>query len=64
MFTQQGYFNRFYEIIQTVIIHAKAYEQLEDEYFNLYGTNKYTSYESFKVGKHKYLRKNKIGYQR
>jgi len=57
LLTPSGYFDRFYEIKGSDITDKKVWEMLEEEYTYLYNTSKYSSYESFRVGKYRYLKK-------
>lgn len=50
-----GYFIRFYEYVGECRTHREAWQRLEDERSEYGLEEKYTSYDSFKVGKKKYL---------
>lgn len=50
-----GYFERFYELLHDHRTGIAAYEALEREFYELFGDNKYSSYESFKVMKRRYI---------
>lgn len=50
----------FYFLYESGGYHKKAYELIEEEYFEKYGINRFTSYESFRVGKHRRLCGGKI----
>lgn len=50
------YFDRFYEIKGYDLSDKIAYYKLEDEFFAKFGENRYSSYESFRNGKHRYLK--------
>jgi hypothetical protein len=50
------YFDRFYEIKGFDLSDKVAYYRLEDEFFAKFGENRYSSYESFRNGKYRYLR--------
>jgi len=49
--TIQGYFERFYEILEPEMTHKQAWEQLEEERMEVGFTERYSSYESFRNGK-------------
>lgn len=51
----KNYFDRFYEIKEADKSDRATFELLENEYFNLYSQNRYSSYESFKSSKWRYL---------
>ena len=54
--TQEGYFEYFYFLISNGYNHREAYEQIELEREQEYSVPpKYSSYESFRVGKSKYF---------
>lgn len=54
--TKQGYFDRFYEIKGVELSDKAAYLKLEEEYQKTFGTARYSSYGSFRVMKHHYLK--------
>ena len=54
LLTKEGYFKRFFELIEIWPTHYDAYVILEGELFEKYGLERYTSYESFRVMKHRY----------
>lgn len=61
--SRKGYFERFFALCPKHKVYRKAYEALEHEYYAVYGENRYSSYQSFRVHKHRYLkqlRKNVI----
>lgn len=43
----ERYVQRFYEIAADRTTYQSAFEALEAEYFDLFGVNKYSSFESF-----------------
>lgn len=53
--TTDGYFNRWYEFKKAGMTHKQAYEKLEDEMFDKYGINKYSSFESFEQMLYRYI---------
>lgn len=57
--TAEEYFNRFYEVFAEKgdCSYKEAWEALEIEYFDVFGQNRYTSYESFRTSKWRYLKK-------
>lgn len=57
--TQSGYWARYQEIYLSCRTDKYAWEKLEDESMNRYGIGKYESYESFRVGKHRYYQKKR-----
>lgn len=54
--SKDGYFDRFFELCVDTKTYREAYEQVEEEYINLIGSHRYSSYESFKTIKTRYLR--------
>ena len=50
---------RVIEHSQKTRTYKEAYEKTEAEFENVFGKNKYSSYESFKVGKHREQKKGK-----
>lgn len=50
------YFDRFYEIKGVDLSDKRAYLILEEEYFARFGENRYSSYNTFRNGKHRYLK--------
>ncbi len=50
-----GYFHRFYELTGETRTHKEAWERLEGERHDLGLNDRYKNYESFKVGKSRYL---------
>ena len=57
--TLDGYYEQFYLYIAGGYLHRESWEQVEREYFDKTGTNRYTSYDSFKSSKHQYMNKKK-----
>lgn len=57
LLTQEGYFDRFFEIIadKNVGSYREAYELLEAEHYQAFNQNRYNSYDSFRVMKNRYL---------
>lgn len=53
--TTEGYWARYYQLLQDGSSNKDAWAQLEDELREQFGTSKYSSYESFRVMKTKYL---------
>lgn len=56
LYTRRGYFNRFYEIRLKYDSNKEAYEALEIEHENIFGRQRYSSYESFRTNKFKFER--------
>ncbi len=54
--TREGYFGRFFELCEEYNTYRAAYEALEEELFLLTQTTRYSSYESFKTIKTRYLK--------
>lgn len=55
----KGYFERFF-LLKFEHEHTTdqgIYHMLEKEYYDTFGLNKYSSFESFKTSKYRYLRK-------
>lgn len=48
------YFKRFFEITKETETYLEAWEILENEVWEQYRISKYSTYESFKVVKHRY----------
>lgn len=55
LLSEKGYWGRYYEILPDCRSHKEAWERLEAELMETYGVERYTSYESFRVMKTKYL---------
>jgi hypothetical protein len=58
LLNDKGYFTMFYQMTIEFNTHEETFDALESLFYNFYGKNKYTSYESFRVAKCRYL-KNK-----
>lgn len=56
LLTQEGYFERFFELVTVSGTYQEAYVKLETEYEQYFGQEKYTSYDSFRNMKRRYLR--------
>ena len=54
LLTKEGYFKRFFELLDIWPTHYDAYVMLEAELHEKYGLEKYSSYESFRVMKHRF----------
>lgn len=54
---ENGYFKRFYELTAKYKSHREAYEALENELFQKFRIGKYSSYNSFKRNKNRYMNK-------
>lgn len=52
--TIKGYFNKHFQLCQTHKNQQDAFEALEDELFALCEKHRYTSYEAFRVAKHRF----------
>ena len=55
LYSFKGYFERFYELLNDHKTGVAAFDALEKEFYELFGANKYSSYESFKVMKRRYI---------
>jgi hypothetical protein len=54
----EGYLKRFHQILNSSAISNKeAFNIIEDEYFEAFKTNRYSSYESFRIVKARYLKR-------
>lgn len=58
LYSLDGYFTRFFEIIYETECrtYTEAYLALEDEFKDLFGQNRYATYQSFKNAKSRYLK--------
>ncbi len=59
LLTLKGYDEKFFELLPFCETHKKAWEKLEDIYYQSFGKNRYTSYESFKAARSKRIRRNR-----
>lgn len=50
--TFDGYLKRYYELCGIEKSYAAAWRRLEDEYFALYGKNRFSSWDSFRTTSH------------
>ena len=57
--TSTGYWQRYQDIYSECRTDKDAWEYLEKEMMDRYGIGKYESYESFRVGKHRYYQKKR-----
>lgn len=55
--TPAGYWARYQDIYSSCDTDKEAWSQLEKELGDRYGIGKYDTYESFRVGKHRYYKK-------
>lgn len=55
----RGYFDRHLELCKIEKTQQDAYDRLEEEYKKMTEVNRYISYESFRVAKSKYFKKNR-----
>jgi hypothetical protein len=55
LYAFRGYFERFFELLQENTTSLQAYEALEREYYDVFGENRYSSYETFKVMRRRYV---------
>ena len=53
----KNYMARFWQLVVIHESHRKAFEALENEYYEQYGINKYSSYPSFRAAKSRSLSK-------
>lgn len=51
-----GYMNRFLELSTETQTYREAYQKTEKEYRTAFGTNRYSSYSSFRVIKTRYFK--------
>jgi len=58
IFTLQGYYTRFFQLLKVAKTHKQAWEMIEKEYFEKTGVNKYKSFESFQVAKLRYFQRH------
>lgn len=56
LLSPDGYFKRFFELVETHQNYRAAYTALEEEYKQYFGCEKYTTYESFRNMKARYLK--------
>lgn len=55
LYSVDGYFERFYEIYQNCRTGSQAFELLEREYFDVFGANRYSDYNTFMVMRRRYI---------
>ena len=56
--TQQGFIQRFFQVLPKYDSSALAYEVVESEHKKLFGRRRYSGWESFKGIKNRSLRQN------
>jgi len=44
----KGYFMRYFQKLKTSRTNSEAYQEVNEEYFNLFGEMKYSNYDSFR----------------
>lgn len=59
LLTTKGYFERFYEFVNEFQTHEEAFDAVEHQLKSNFGVNKYTSYESFRNAKSKFMKSKK-----
>lgn len=52
---QVGYMRRFYELLQTGLSQRECYEQVEREHLAAFDRHKYSTFESFKAVKKRFM---------
>lgn len=57
--TREGYMLRFYEVLPLYNSCRLAYEVVEQEHIQKYGHHKYSEYISFRVAKHRHMKKHR-----
>lgn len=58
LMTFTGYLEVFYDNCRVTKTYEQAWALTEDEYFNIFGQNKYTSYDSFQHVRKKHFKKS------
>ena len=53
------FMNCFYQIVSNEVNNVEAYLKIEDIYYSKFGKSRYTSYETFKVAKSRWIKKQK-----
>lgn len=49
LMTKEGFMELFWQKVVSGKTYKRAYEEMEEEHFGIFGKRKYASYESFKV---------------
>lgn len=50
-----GYFERYFELLPDYRSGFEAYEAIEREFFKVFNCNRYSSYDSFRISKRRYI---------
>ncbi len=58
-YTPQGFLNRFYELCSKYKTYKEAYEAVEKEHQEYFGTRRYASYSSFNVVRYRLTNNSK-----
>lgn len=57
--TFNGFYEAFFQTLPSVNNHMEAFEQLNEEFYQLFGYYRYSNYDSYKHMVSYYLKKNK-----
>lgn len=52
-----GFYKAYFDLLKASTSNLEAFNKLNDEYFELFGVYRYSSYESFKKLQNRYLKK-------
>lgn len=56
----EGFEKRYFEYLEICRTASEAFKKANDDYFRIFGHDKYSSYDSFRIVRNRKMKKNKL----